>query len=302
MIKQLIQIQTDIHEHFSLTDPEVTWRETDIHYAPRFYFMPRGKYFDVVFYGDGVDYNEKAPDELFKKELTAYPIARVLDFLSQKEHAERILSMRFCGPDEGYNGTKPWNFRRLLSHDAVFPNLKSFSVELCDPGNHNFSIIENEAGSYEENGIIADLISRMPNIERLEIPSAPNQQFFEIGKLPIQEMAVQAGYDHQNFIENLASSENFPLLRMLDYSDYIHVILDYAGNETQYSSYKKLFDSKMFSEHEHFLFKLRYSILTQDQLSALMVTYKNGRKTKRSTQFLYIDVHLGRFVQPDIML
>jgi len=99
----------------------------------------------------------------------------------------------------------------------------------------------------EENGMIAKLVSRMPNLEQLVVPSAPDNSFFDIAKHPLKFLKLQAGYEHQNFIDNLAESKNFKQLTALDYTDLIDVY-DVADEDyTNFDSFVKLFNSKAFS-------------------------------------------------------
>jgi len=48
----------------------------------------------------------------------------------------------------------------------------------------------------------------MPNLQQLTIPCTPNADFFEIEDLKIELLTIQADFDHQNFIKNLATSTN----------------------------------------------------------------------------------------------
>ena len=129
----------------------------------------------------------------------------------------------------------------------------------------------------------------MPKLRSLTVPSAPDKSFFEIGPLKLTELIVQAGYDRQNFIENLAESNNFPDLRFLDYSDYRYVFSHMAGTETPFESYKKLFLSPLFQQEHLHVFWLRDSILTNPQLSAIMTIFKEAcGANKRRLLFKHI--------------
>src|ERR1043165_4764398 len=122
----------------------------------------------------------------------------------------------WCGWS-GANGTRNWDFTPLVESSAVFPQPTSFFIEPSAPEHHNQTII---AKDYDEDGMIARLLTRFPRIESLTTPSAPNASFFEIGIRPLVYLRVDAGYDTQNFILNLSKSSCFPSLRLLDYGDY----------------------------------------------------------------------------------
>jgi hypothetical protein len=204
--------------------------------------------------------------------------------LCDQKIADRIVSLHFGGPDQGANGTKSWDFNRLLNSNSTFPNLKNFSVQLTDLGDHNQSIID--GGGMQENGMIAKLVSRMPSLEQLVIPSAPDNSFFDIGEHPLRFLKLQAGYGHQNFIDNLAESKNFKQLSKLDYTDLIDVYDIPKEDYTSFESFVKLFNSKAFSSVGHF--KLRNANLDNEQLFELQRLNK--------VQFLNIKANGGRYV------
>ena len=292
MLNELLAMQKNFCEYAKSEDnnDSLPWSSL--------FFMPQGEFFDIIYSGFGDDQPSMSTEELRKDQRSEYYFASFLEWLSRQEIANRICSLRFDGDDEGANGTQSWLFQRLINSDVVFPNLKSFSVRLTKPGDHNTCIIEGAPGDFDESGSIAKLVAKMPNLRNLEVPSAPDKSFFEMGSLPLWSLTVQAGYDHQNFIDNMAESDCFPHLHALDYSDYQTVFTEMAGTETQFASYKKLFESKLFAEHPHFQFKLRYSILTRQQLSALMTIKNDHRARSRDVQFLYIDIKDGEYIEP----
>jgi hypothetical protein len=52
----------------------------------------------------------------------------------------------------------------------------SFRVAWQRPGDHNHPVL---GCGYEEGGMIARLLDRMPNLEELTVPSAPDASFFD---------------------------------------------------------------------------------------------------------------------------
>ncbi|TDX87299.1 hypothetical protein [Epilithonimonas xixisoli] len=284
MTEKLIQLQNEIYK-YETTDFETgEEREYFIGYAPKIEFSKIGEFYSLSFYGNGFDDDPTVAVSEFDYE-TNFAFCRFLEFISEQQHAEKIISLHFGGQDEGANGTKSWVFDRIINSDAVFSNLKVFAIQQTDLGDHNQSIIDSDF-SMEENGTIAKLVIKMPKLESLVIPSAPDKSFFEIGKHPLSFLKVQAGYNHQNFIKNLSESENFHQLSALDYSEVIDVFDMPVEDYTNFEDFKKLFLSKAFSFIKHF--KLRNSILTEEQLFEL--------QKLNDVQFLNIRSHGGRYV------
>lgn len=283
MIEQFLKLQEEIYK-YETTDFETGEKvEYFVDYSPKIFFSQVGDFFETIFFGDGYDDDPNTKiDEIDYS--TNFAFCRFLEFISNQGIADKLISIKFSGPDEGANGTKSWNFNRLVNSDVVFPNLKSFMVQLTNLGDHNQSIIDGDC--LDENGIIARLMLKMPNLERLVLPSAPDKSFFQIGKHPLKSLTIQAGYSNQNFIENLANSENFFQLSALDYTEVIDVYDIPVEDYTSFENYKKLFQSKGFSTIKHF--KLRGSILETEQLFEL--------QKLNNVQFLNIVAKGGRYV------
>jgi len=284
MIEQITKIQEEIYSYETKDFDTGEEKEYYIDYASKIEFSKMGNLFSLSFYGNGYDDDPSTKATEFDYQ-TNFAFCRFLDFISEQQNADKIISLHFGGHDEGANGTKSWFFDRIVNSNVTFPNLKTFNVQLTDLGDHNQSIIDYEF-SMEESGVIAKLISKMPNLENLTVPSAPDKSFFEIGKHPLSFLKVQAGYDHQNFIESLSESENFYQLSALDYTEVIDVFDKPEEEYTAFESFKKLFQSKAFSTVRHF--KLRGSILTKDQLFEL--------QKSNDVQFLNIIAKGGRYV------
>jgi hypothetical protein len=278
MFEKLRQLQHDIYK-YSLNDNN----EYIVGYSPKLLFFQVDGFFDISFYGDGYDDDPNTKISKIDYE-TNFAFCSLLDLLCDQKIADRIVSLHFGGPDQGANGTKSWDFNRLLNSNSTFPNLKNFSVQLTDLGDHNQSIID--GGGMQENGMIAKLVSRMPSLEQLVIPSAPDNSFFDIGEHPLRFLKLQAGYGHQNFIDNLAESKNFKQLSKLDYTDLIDVYDIPKEDYTSFESFVKLFNSKAFSSVGHF--KLRNANLDNEQLFELQRLNK--------VQFLNIKANGGRYV------
>jgi hypothetical protein len=164
----------------------------------------------------------------------------LLDALCQAEFAAAIESLVFRGPDLGANGTRNWDFTRLIQSGVIFPKLRSFEVRPSTLLAHNHTII---AETYDEDGQIAALVANMPLLQTLIVPSAPNIEFFAVELSELRVLQVEAGYDHQNFIHNLSLSHNMPQLKQFCYSDITHQNLLDPSQSTPFQAYEQLFSS-----------------------------------------------------------
>lgn len=281
MINELLQLQKTLTEKLDNTDQD--WQA---YYGTKLLFFENRHGFDLVFYGEGWDDAPDTPADAITYE-TNYGFAKFLDFLTHQKFADHITTLHFTGPDQGADGMRNWDFSRIINSKIVFPKLKSFSVSLTDYGDHNLSCIG--ANIYSEDGMIAVLITKMPNLHFLSIPSAPNIDFFKIESHPLKKLTIQAGANHEYFIDNLADNNNFKSLLYLDYTDYLDdSFITETDNYTSFESYKKLVQSNTFKNTEQFTFKLRDKNLTQEQLFELQ------RLT--SVPILYINGSTGRYI------
>ncbi len=138
--------------------------------------------------------------------------------------ASRLGSLSLRAPaDEGANGTRNWNLAPLVDTQANFPNLRSFSIEQNRPGDHNRVIV---AADYHEDSVLGRLLRKAPSLEALIVPSAPDAAFFALGSHPLRFLSVDAGYDTQNFIRNLADSSCFSRLETLEFGEFNEAYLD----------------------------------------------------------------------------
>jgi hypothetical protein len=253
-------------------------------YSPKLMFYQVGNLFEIILYSDGYDDDAsiKAIDIDYEEN---YVFCALLDLLTIQNNANKLLAIEFTGQDEGANGIKSWMFDRIINSKVNFPNLKSFKVQLTDLGDHNTNIID--GGGLEEKGVLAKLLAKMPVLEIMIVPSAPDKSFFEIGEHPLGYLKVQSGISSQNFISNLANSNNFVNLKAIDYAEQI----DFENNSdqiefTSFSDFKQLFLSQGFASVKRFV--LRGSKLTKEQLLELHGSNK--------VQFLCIDAHGGFYV------
>lgn len=203
------------------------------------------------------------------------------------EIAEQLGELTIQGPDEGANGTRNWDFSGLVDSGVEFPRLNTFFVEPTEPDHHNQTII---GADYEEEGQIGHLLTQMPALQFLTVPSAPDADFFERGEHPLAILRVESGYDHQSFIANFSRSSCFPHLRMLDFGDYNQRYMeDYVQQCTPFADYEALFRSQAFRNISGRGFVLRNSVLSAVQLAEL-------RRMQSSVPFYVIHCY-GEYIR-----
>jgi hypothetical protein len=177
----------------------------------------------------------------------------VLAAVVSPEVSPVIRSLAIRGPDEGANGTRNWDFSPLAHSGAVFPQLRSVLIEQTKPADHNRTIV---AAGYDEDGVLARLLAKAPDLESLVTPSAPSAEFFQVGERPLTFLSVDAGYDHQGFIRALAGSSCFPCLRCLEFGEYNETYMDdYAARCTPIDDYRELFTSAAFKPVGRFVWR-----------------------------------------------
>ncbi len=191
--------------------------------------------------------------------------ADLLNTVATPDVAPAIASLQLRGPDEGANGTHNWDIEPMVATDATFAQLETFSIQLNQPADHNRSIV---GAGYDEDGLLSRLLSKSPRIQSLTVPSAPNRAFFDIAERPLRFLSVDAGYDTQDFISNLAVSSCFPNLQCLEWGEYNETYIDdYRVNCTPMENYHELFRSKAFDAVRRFVW--RNPICEDDEIKEL---------------------------------
>ncbi len=190
----------------------------------------------------------------------------VLAAIASPEVSAQVASLNLRGPDEGANGTRNWDLSPLVCGQAMFPRLREVSIEQTKPGDHNRTIV---AASYDEDGVLTNLLTRAPGLISLITPSAPNADFFMTGNRPLNYLNVDAGYDHQGFIRNLACSSCFPGLKCLEFGEYDEKSMDdYAALCTPFADYQELFKSPAFASVGRFVW--RNPACSNEKISGLL--------------------------------
>ena len=179
-----------------------------------------------------------------------------LNVLCQADVAKRLRTLKIGAQDfDGANGTRDWDFTKLVESDATFPNLLSLAIETYNNVEHNRPIISSSIGGfdYAEKGTLAKWLTKSPNLRFLSTPSAPDEMFFKRERHPLEYLVVQAGYATENFILNFSQSDCFPNLQRLDYTDYDERYMeDYRQDCTPLEHFEQLFRSKAFAPVEAF--------------------------------------------------
>lgn len=223
--------------------------EMPVDYLSRLTVIQTADVFHLDFYGDCFE-------DSYEDLLTT---------LARTDLAAGLRSLILRGPDEGANGTKNWDLQPLLNLESAFPELETFAIQLNQPGDHNRSII---GADFEEAGVLAQLLSKSTRLQELTVPSAPDAEFFRVGERPLRSLSVDAGYDTQGFISNLASSSCFPALRNLEWGEYHETCVDdYLSNCTPLEDYRALFQSKAFATVNRFVW--RNPVCTDDEIKEL---------------------------------
>jgi len=168
--------------------------------------------------------------------------------------AFRLGSLSLRSPaDDGTNGTRNWDLEPLVEAQTSFPNLRSFFVEQNGPGDHNRVIV---AAEYHEAGVIGRLLRKAPSLEALTVPTAPDATFFAVEDHPLRFLSVDAGYDTQGFIRNLADSSCFSQLETLEFGEFNETYLDdFPSGCTPFDDYRRLFRSEAFGAVRVFVWR-----------------------------------------------
>ncbi|MCT7986061.1 hypothetical protein NG796_22550 [Laspinema sp. A4] len=205
-----------------------------------------------------LDYYVDVDDEFYEE---------ILELLAFADFAPFLGTLRLSAPDEGINGTRSWDLEPLTRGEGTYQNLKLLEIQGTQPQHHNRTII----GKFAEQGIVARLLDKMPNLEQLSIPSAPSPAFFKRNSHPLKHLTIQTGYNTQDFILNLAQSTCFSQLKTLDFTDYSETyIQNHEEHKTPLSHYLQLFNSNALPHLESLT--LRYSLLNETDTANLKKT------------------------------
>jgi hypothetical protein len=170
--------------------------------------------------------------------------SELLNVLASDSVSRQLMSLQLDCPDAGANGTWNWDLEPLAASASGLPALRHLWIERGKPGEHNRKIV---GRSYDEKGVIGRLIAKAPLLETLVSPSAPAANFFDNRLAHLHYVAVDAGYDAQGFIRNLAKSE-IESLRSVEWGEYCETYMqDWRDHTTPFDDMLGLFRSKPFA-------------------------------------------------------
>jgi hypothetical protein len=182
---------------------------------------------------------------------TAY--ASFLAALAMEPIASSLCSVVIDGFDEGANGTRNWDVSPLADSAAKFPNLRHLRIQGGADTDHNRTIV---ARVYDEDGVIGKIAAKATGLETLVCPSAPSANFFNVPLNNLRYLAVDAGYDTNDFIGNLSKSRNTPNLRSLTWGEYSETYMDdWKDRTTPFQSLVDLIKSPAFDAIKVFCLK-----------------------------------------------
>src|SRR5215510_5139028 len=195
--------------------------------------------------------------------------------------ASVLGSLYLKSPDEGANGTCNWDLSFLVAAEVSFPRLRSFTVAQNEPGAHNRIIV---AEDHDEAGVLGLLLHKAPALDTLVVPSAPDSTFFSVDHLALRYLDVDAGYDTQGFIANLADNSCFPALQAMAFGEFNETYLDdYPAGCTPFEDYRRVLLAPHFPSVRSFVW--RNPACSSDQIAEL-----RALRPKRDLQ-----IHIVRF-------
>ncbi len=210
-------------------------------------------------------------DEDWFNECDGLPLFRLL---CDPPFTQNLLSLIIRSEDVGANGTQNWEFESLLTQENIFENLSHFELPLNSEETHNCIIVTYQ-DSYDENGGIGLLLDKCPALKTLILPSAPGSNFFERDVHILENLHIQTGFDHQNFIKNLSASTCFQSLQHITFRDYAQTYMEnFQENCTSYEDYLLLIQSNTLPALK--LITIQDCVLDMNQRENLTLQAKNN--------------------------
>ncbi|MDV3457755.1 hypothetical protein RZN05_12235 [Sphingomonas sp. HF-S4] len=188
-----------------------------------------------------------------------------LDLLGRPGIAPHLVQLRISGPDEGANGLKEWDFAPLIAARPDFSGLRAFQVAISDPGDHNQACIADDQ--------LPTLIARMPALRTLELPQAPEPDFFALDLPQLKRIRTGGDWRTRGFIGHLAEATRLPALGFIDFTDSSAPFLSLTPAETPewdstpFAEYERLFRSPVLERA--WGIRLRNARLTEAEYRAL---------------------------------
>jgi hypothetical protein len=190
---------------------------------------------------------------------------RLADYVNQSQHPEFCAQLSVLAVGEwlylDFYGSPFDEPYEDLCNTLILPEVafKLGSLSFRSPtdeganGTRNCVIV---AAVYEEAGVLGRLLRKAPSLDSLIVPSAPDVTFFELERHPLRFLSVDAGYDTQGFIGNLADSSCFPQLQRLEFGEFNETYLDdFPAGCTPFDDYRRLFTSAAFATVRAFVWR-----------------------------------------------
>ena len=174
------------------------------------------------------------------------------------------------------NGTYDFTIDPLAYGNESFVNLIQLSLDQGE-GEHGYKILvsRRDEEGWKEAGALAALLEKAPNLEILISPVPPNKEFFHGQTHPLRVLNVDAGFDHDTFILNLAQCSRFNKLEHLIWTDDRNTYLDeWPDITTPFEDYLMLFRSPIANQLK--TIELREVVLLEEQIRQLLAIRTEG--------------------------
>ena len=180
---------------------------------------------------------------------TSFPF----EALARDPVASKLVSLSIDGPDMGCNGVRNWDLSAFAESDCDYPVLQHLRAAQTAASHHNRSIV---ASIYEEAGVLGQIAAKAPALQSLESPSAPQANFLGAKLDNLTHLFIDAGFDTQDFIGNLARRRLPPLLRGFEGGEYAEDYLDdWKSKTTPFTDMLALFKNSDFAQIQYFALK-----------------------------------------------
>jgi hypothetical protein len=219
----------------------------------------------------------------FSDETTVAILQDLCQVLAHPDVAPRLRSFTYLTDAAlAANGTYDYNIDPLVDGAQQFPNLKRVSLAQGD-GEHGYKILNSPASGEDwyEAGVLARLLAKSPCLADLVTPVPPDGSFFQGSPHPLQSLDVDAGFDHVDFMRNLAACSRFPNLRRLVFTDLRQYYLDdWRTQTTSFDDYVLFFKSPITAQLQSIT--LHAVNLSPEQVSELLTIRREGVEITRA--------------------
>jgi hypothetical protein len=213
----------------------------------------------------------------FDDDTTISILQDLCQILVSPDVARRLRSFTYrTDADLAANGTYDYNIDPLVDGVQQFPNLMRVSLDQGD-GEQGYKILNSPASGedWHEAGVLARLLAKAPSLADLVTPVPPDVSFFQGSQHSLQSLDVDAGFDHVDFIRNLAACSRFPNLRKLVFTDLRQYYLDdWRTQTTSFDDYVLFFKSLIGAQLASIV--LRAVNLSPEQVEQLLAIRSEG--------------------------